>query len=166
MCTSHFGGVRIEKRDGFLIRLVNRLLTVGTAGWIVNADCNRQVAARDFGARGEKVFIVPNGIRPEDFCSNLTVNQARVKFGLLRDIGVVTMVANLRPEKNHAMFFRLARRMVQADGQMVFVLAGDGPEMGRLQSLCQRMGLSAYVRFLGRCQDVSDLLRPTDVVPH
>jgi hypothetical protein len=57
------------------------------------------------------------------------------------------------------MFFRLARRMVQTDVQMVFVLAGDGPAMAHLQSLCQQMGLSAYVRFLGRCQDVSDLLR-------
>lgn len=158
-----FGGARGEIRDRFAIRLVNRLLTPGTAGWIVNSARVVDLVVRDFGARVDRVFVLPNGIRPSEFCSGLTPDQARRKFGLPAESPVVTMVANLRPEKNHAMFLRMAARLVGTKPAPMFVLAGDGPAKVALQRLCDEMGLYERVRLLGRCNDVRGLLRATTV---
>lgn len=158
-----FGGARGQIRDRPAIRLTNRVLTPGTAGWIVNSARVGDVVVRDFGARVDRVFVVPNGIRPSDFGSVLTASQARKKFGLPGETAVVTMVANLRPVKNHAMFFRMAARLVGTKSSPMFALAGDGPAKVALQRLCDEMGLNEHVRFLGRCNNVGDLLRATTV---
>jgi len=158
-----FGGARIEKRDGFLIRVVNRVLTPGTAGWIVNAPCVARVVIKDFGASEQRVFVVPNAISPSRFCSLLTVAQARQRFGLPAEAKVVTIIANLRPEKNHAMFLRMASRLVKSHGSLAFLLAGHGPAKESSELLCQQMGLQRHVRFLGRCSEIPDLLRATSV---
>lgn len=159
-----FGGMRMEMADAHMTQLVNRLLNPVGYGWIANSECSKRAVIRDLGVPSHKVFVVPNGIEPERFRSALSIDDAKAKFGLSQFSNVVTMIANFRPEKNYPMFLRLAQRIMEAKASTVLVSAGHGPLRPEIENLCGEMGVGEYVRFIGQCNAVPDLLRATDVL--
>jgi glycosyltransferase involved in cell wall biosynthesis len=77
--------------------------------------------------------------------------------------GVVTIVANLRPVKDHATFLRAARLVAERFPQSSFMLAGDGELEPRLREMASALGIGDRVRFIGRCDDVPGLLNRSNV---
>ena len=158
-----FGGSRDQLPSrGCSGWLVGRL--AGNGGkWIVNSNVVKQAVIRDFKSSPDDIHIVPNAVWLEDCRSPLTGEQAREKFSIPQDHSVITIVANLRIEKNHPMFLRMAKRLLEAWLDVVFVIAGEGPLRGELTGMTRRLGLEGHVRFLGHCESVADLYRATDV---
>ena len=159
-----FGGVRDAMRERFLLRVIHRLINIWTSKWIVNSESCKQKIINELNVAPDNIFVVPNGVDLEDFQSALTVDEAKRKFGFEKDVPVITILANLRPEKNHEMFLRVARKLLDSDVPTTFIVAGDGPMRGKLVERSQSMGTSSRIHFLGRCDDVADLLRATDIV--
>ena len=159
-----FGGVRDAMRERFLLRVIHRLINIWTSKWIVNSESCKQKIINELNVAPDNIFVVPNGVDLGDFQSALTVDEAKRKFGFEKDVPVITILANLRPEKNHEMFLRVARKLLDSDVPTTFIVAGDGPMRGKLVERSQSMGTSSRIHFLGRCDDVADLLRATDIV--
>jgi hypothetical protein len=61
------------------------------------------------------------------------------------------------------MFLKAAAIVVKQSPSTVFVLAGDGPEQERLEDLADELGVAANVHFLGRVENVPELLAALDV---
>ena len=159
-----FGGFRAQLPASRSVRWVNRFLSRSGAGWISNCNCGKDSIVEQFGVAPERVFVVPNGVPSNRIDSSLLRAEARKQFGLDDDGFVVTIVALLKPEKNHFMFLRMARRLIDSGQAATFVLAGDGAMREALQRRTEELSLTGHVRFLGRCGRVPDLLRATDVV--
>ena len=158
-----FGGVRDAMHERFLLRVIHRLINVWTSKWIVNSESCKKKIISELKLAPDNIFVVPNGIDLEDFQSALTVDEAKIKFGFKKDIPIITILANLRPEKNHEMFLRVARKLLDSDAPAAFIVAGDGPMRDELAKMAQSMGMSSRIHFLGRCDEVADLLRATDI---
>lgn len=159
-----FAGYRGLTRDGPAARWANRLLARGQPGWIVNSEFLKRAFVDAYGVPPAKVHVVPNAVVAERFESRLTRPEARARFGVGPDDGaVVTILANLRRVKNHAMFLRVAKRLVEGGAAARFLVAGDGPEKDALHRAAADLGVTGCVRFLGTCQEVPDLFRATDV---
>jgi glycosyltransferase involved in cell wall biosynthesis len=85
--------------------------------------------------------------------------------GLRRQLGggetspLVLTPARLDSQKGHRFLLEAAARVPEA----IFLLAGDGPERGALEALSARLGIAERVRFLGRRDDVPQLLAACDV---
>lgn len=75
----------------------------------------------------------------------------------------VCIVANLRPVKDHATFLRAAKRVLQECPEARFVVAGDGPLRASLQSDAANLGIESAVDFLGRSDNVPELLSRSNV---
>jgi len=76
----------------------------------------------------------------------------------------VTIVANLRlAVKDHPMFLRAAKRVCESIPEANFLLAGEGDLTGTLQALAAELGLTEKAFFLGRCENVAELLAVSDV---
>lgn len=76
----------------------------------------------------------------------------------------ITIVANLRhPVKDHPTFLRAARRVRDAVPDAAFVIAGEGELMEGLRELTAQLGLTRDVFFIGRCDNVGDLLSVSNV---
>ncbi|MFC1757409.1 glycosyltransferase, partial [Planctomycetota bacterium] len=73
------------------------------------------------------------------------------------------IVAALRPEKNHEMFLRMAKRVVEFLPDSHFVIVGDGPRRGDLEEQCRTLGLVENVHFLGTRSDTVDVLSAINV---
>jgi glycosyltransferase involved in cell wall biosynthesis len=104
-----------------------------------------------------KVEVVHNAVEVERF-------GVEAPPGLREELGavgrpLVLTCARLSDQKGHPVLLEAAAEVPEA----VFALAGEGPERARLEVLAERLGVAERVRFLGRRDDVPELLAAADV---
>lgn len=158
-----FGGFQQRHSDSTLCTFLNRWMGFGADGWIVNSQCGKETVVKDMHVDPATVFVVRNVIGSEWSRRPTEKALARQALGLPPTVPVVTLVANLRPEKNHGMFLNVAQEVLKEEARAVFLCAGEGPEEPRVRRSVQEMGLQEHVRLLGRVSDVPLLLSATDV---
>jgi glycosyltransferase involved in cell wall biosynthesis len=149
--------------DGLLIRTAHRALRPFIGGWVVNSRAVADSLVAAVGVRREVCFVVNNGLDPRDWRSSLPPEQARAKLGLPASCGVVSIVARLRPQKNHGLFLETARRVVAVRPNTVFLVVGDGEELDQLRVMAGGLRVEEQVRFLGSRSDVPDILAASDI---
>jgi glycosyltransferase involved in cell wall biosynthesis len=85
-------------------------------------------------------------------------------FGLPPHRRFVTMVANLHnPVKDYPMFLRAAAQVRAQVSDASFVVAGEGELIEDLRALAGELGIERDVFFIGRCNQVAELLFASDV---
>jgi L-malate glycosyltransferase len=123
--------------------------------------CNSDAAAqrlRDAGFSERKLSVLPNALPDEAFTETVPA--------LPREAGVVRvgMIARMNhPVKNHPSFLRVASRLAQEFPHAEFVLVGDGPLRGELESLAASLGIGQKTTFLGDRRDIPAVLASLDV---
>lgn len=124
-----------------LYRATERL---GAATVAVSATVAERLRA--WGVPERRIHVVPNGIDPERFRFDPAVRAAaRRVLGLDKAAYVVAGVGRLVPGKR----FDLLVRAVAADPGTYLLLAGTGPERGRLLRLAAEAGAADRVRVVG-----------------
>jgi glycosyltransferase involved in cell wall biosynthesis len=102
----------------------------------------------------ERLKVLP-GLRKEE---------ALAAFSLPADRRYISIVANLHnPVKDHPMFLRAAARVRARVPDAGFAIAGEGELMEDLQTLVSELGIEKDVFFIGRCDNVANLLFASDI---
>ena len=115
--------------------------------------------ARLRGARHTTRALVPAPPRP---VPQRTAAQVRDELGVPRDAALLVTVARLAPQKGLDLLLDAAALLEAGPREVVWVVAGDGPLLGDLER--QAADEALPVRFLGRRDDVADLVAAADVV--
>ncbi len=169
----------------FLARVPARIAFRGeTEGWRTPAQdfierwsyrlshlihANSEAVKRFLVQRGvpeSKIMTVYNGldmarVMPD---SSITQERALALFGLPAHRPLITLVANMRHEvKNHRMFIRMAQRVKEAFPEAAFVLAGEGEMSDEIKALAAAADLAADTFFIGRCDNIAELLFVSDI---
>ena len=110
-----------------------------------------------------QITVIYNGMEPLRRPEPERVKKARQEFGLSHE-RVCLMLARLHEEKGHRFLFDAIPEIISRAGSVVFLLAGDGPHRSALEADIGRRGLSEVVRFLGRREDVPELISLSSVV--
>jgi glycosyltransferase involved in cell wall biosynthesis len=154
----------------FLTPVVQRLLFDGDIR--MAAMCDRIVATSEHlrqalvgrGMSGGKIVTILNGVNLDTLPANGRPSDGlRKELGIAPGLPVVGIVGRLVPVKNHALFLRAARAVLDRGTRAVFVLVGDGPLREPLRRLCRELGLDEHVVFAGFRSDVMALLPLFDV---
>jgi L-malate glycosyltransferase len=112
---------------------------------------------RHLGWRG--IRVVPNGVDVEHFSPGPAPPAADWPGGGLR----MLHVGRLHPQKGHRFLIEALARARGRGMDAGLALVGEGPLRGELAEQVARLGLDGRVRFLGRRDDVRELLRAADV---
>lgn len=129
------------------------------SGVVANAQAIKdQLLLRD-GVRSEKVWVIPNGLDLEAFDRRLAGGKPEPRNGEI----TIAVVANLRPEKGHAVFLDAAHRLVDEHPAARFLIVGDGPMRHAIEAKIKALGLTEKVRMTGAVTDVPALLRMIDI---
>lgn len=104
------------------------------------------------------VETINNGIDVMRFAR--AVPTPREQLQVTEEDIVIVMAGAFRLEKNHA---TLVRSIEFLPARYKLVLAGDGPEMAKVQLLARQAGVAERVRFLGTVGNVASLLKAADV---
>ncbi|HTW55767.1 MAG TPA: glycosyltransferase family 4 protein [Thermoplasmata archaeon] len=102
----------------------------------------RQQLIQRYRADPRRVRVIYNAVRPTDRLSAIDP-KARV----------VLYVGRLAVMKGVDTFLRAAARVLTVIPDALFVIAGEGPEYGRLIELAARLGIGERVMFLGKVTD-------------
>jgi len=113
------------------------------------------------GVRPAKIVQHYNGLDMERLKvqPGLQREEALAAFGLPADRRYVSIVANLHnPVKDHPTFLRAAARVRAKVPDAAFAIAGEGDLMESHRALVRQLGIEKDVFFLGRCDNVANLL--------
>lgn len=141
----------------------NRLLAFRTDAFIAVAESHAEYLATREGCPPDKVRVIYNGVDVTRF-RPLTPNESlRKRLRLPPGAPVATIVAALRPEKNHELLLRAAARVCAARNDAHFLVVGDGPRRPELEAQAHSLGITQSVHFLGTRSDVPELLALSDL---
>lgn len=135
-------------RQSFASRLVDRYVAVSEA----MADELRSVVAYP-----ERVTVINNAIHPERFHG--VGRELREEFVNGAERPIALTLARLDFQKGLETLIEAAATLPD----VLFLIAGDGPERARLEAVARDRGVADRVRFLGRRSDVPKLLSACDV---
>jgi N-acetyl-alpha-D-glucosaminyl L-malate synthase BshA len=120
----------------------------------------RDETYRAFGCIGCDVRVIPNFVSPSEYHPP-SGGSCR---GILAPLGhkILVHVSNFRPVKRLADVIRIfagVRRAMPA----TLILVGDGPDRDAAEQEADRLALGSDVRFLGKVDQVAELLRGSDL---
>ncbi len=136
-------------------RLAHRIL--------VNSEAIHHHILSHDNAHAEKIVVIKNGVIPQSatICDR---KEVRRMLGLGSDAKLIGMVARLQPVKGHRFFIEAARRVLDEEPEAHFVLIGDGPLKGEIESQALRLGIRERLHLLGDRTDAACLASSFDLV--
>ncbi len=113
------------------------------------------------GGDPTKLRLIYNGVEPLPAVATAERRAARQGLGLGEE-PLVVMLANLHPPKDPFTLVRAVAGLATSRGSARLILAGDGPQRGRVEELIEELDLEDRVRLAGRLDDVRPLLAAAD----
>ena len=149
-------GLAGRKRD-----LAARSRMASAAKTIAVSDALRSWYLQTFPESPDRVVTIRNGVPAPPGFDGTSRAAVRGELGIAPDAVMAVMVSVLRPGKGHDVLMRAAAKV---DG-VVFVVAGDGPEMPAVRRLVADLP-SGRIVLTGFREDVPRLLAASDLVVH
>ncbi len=115
-------------------------------------------ALRGYGLRND-ISIVPSGISLEQHKKRISPEERRNKrhaLGIEDNQTVLINLGRLGTEKNLGELLDFYSKAVRANGDLRFLIVGDGPAREELEKLCTELGISDNVIFTG-------MVKPSEV---
>jgi glycosyltransferase involved in cell wall biosynthesis len=137
-------------------RLAHRVVANSDAvrGQLISEGLPAEKVVRHYNGLDLKRVSVQSGATRNDILEMLGLPERRL----------VTIVANLQhPVKDHPTFLRAVARVRAEVPDAAFVIAGEGKLIEGLRELTAQLELERDVFFIGRCENVAELLSVSDV---
>lgn len=147
-------------------RLLNRLLSRGSARIIAVSEAIRDDLVAQDGIAPRKVAVIHNGIDVRRVETSLTRGEARAALGIGDDELAIGCVGRLEEQKGHRFLLEACAELRNDPGLMHrlrLLLVGDGRLRGDLERQASALALTSSVSFLGTRQDVPEILRALDI---
>jgi glycosyltransferase involved in cell wall biosynthesis len=135
-----------------------RLLSQGVGRYIAVSGAIAGELDQRFGWPASKIEVLYNAVDLDRFEVDAPAG-LREELGGSDSMPLVLTPARLDEQKGHDVLFRAAAEVPEAR----FVLAGEGPLRAQLEAEVARLGLAERVLFLGRRDDIPQLLAACDV---
>ena len=141
--------------DKFSLRFFDRVITV--------SERMRNQLIR-LGIGDDRITVIPNALIIDDYRPNRTNQSFRHELGLSPSTRMIANIGRLSPEKGQHIFLRAARKLLDIDPDLCFILIGVGPEQASLESLVDELDISDHVIFTGYRSDMQNIYDSLDLV--
>lgn len=164
-----------ERNDNYAFPPLNiigyRLTAAMATGLVANTHAGAEFARRTHGTGVEDVHVVWNGIDLTEIDSRLTRTVSPAQ-ALMPGASVkrACVVGSIKPPKDYLLAMRVVRRLIDADPTWRIICVGDEipstPTDYKAQVLAERdrLGLQAFVNFVGKRRDVPELMASCDAL--
>ena len=109
-----------------------------------------------------QIMHIPNSIDPEKFIRRITINKESLLGIQNGDTFVIGHIGRFRSVKNHLFMLEIIELLKETSLNFVWVFAGDGDDFEKIKALASEKGLDPYIQFLGRREDIPELLQVMD----
>ena len=155
--TVHGAKTSSRRKQAWVYRLglVDRVVTVSNDA--------RRIAIEQAGLPERVVETIVNGVPLEEYVTAFDREAKRRELGIEGTRPVFGIVARLTPAKDHAMLFDAFAELVRRAPDALLLVVGDGELEYTLERRVDSLAMSESIRFLGRRDDIPDILRAIDV---
>jgi glycogen(starch) synthase len=128
---------------------------------IAVSHLTRNIIISRYGVLGEKVEVVYNGVEQNSENRALAFN----RVGIDSNEKIVLFLGRITMQKGPEYFLMAARKVLQEDENVKFVMAGTGDMMHRIIEMAAQMGIGHKVLFTGflRGKDVQKVYEMADL---
>ena len=151
-----FGGETPKSR-------VTRMLMTRADAIVAVAEMQREHLVRNERMPESLVRVIHNGIDLAHFQPRVGREEQRRSLGLDPMGPVVGIVGRLVHLKGLDIFLQAAKAVLKDLPATQFLIVGDGPEGESLKNLSRALGVESSVFFLGRRDDIADLIQVFDI---
>lgn len=116
------------------------------------------------GIDPDRIHVIHTGVETTPVIDRHAVEAFRAEYGATDETPLVLTVARLSYEKGIDTLVDAAGRLKAARVRFRWVIVGDGPDRGRVESALRADGLSDCVRLAGFMSDVWPAMAAADVV--
>lgn len=159
--TFHYGNYPLDNAKE---AAAERLLSHEAAQLVAVSDAQRRSIVEQYRFHPDAMTTVINGVDANRTVSDPAVRDSRRReFGFEPEHLVVGCVAVLTRQKGITHLLNAARRIVDQDPRVRFLIAGGGPLEETLRTEARSLGLDGRVVFTGWRRDNLELLSALDV---
>jgi glycosyltransferase involved in cell wall biosynthesis len=142
---------------------IDRKLAAWTDRVVGNSRAVAEFYRTEAGIPAEKLAVIPSGIG-DDEPPAVDPRAVRAELGIAPDAPVALFAGRLAPQKAVDDLVKAADLLQHLRPDLVWLVAGDGPDRHELQDLARAFELGRRVRFLGHREDVPRLLAAADLL--
>lgn len=147
-----------ESSRQFPRRVWTRRLALRRSTLVVPSLTLKEMALKVWHLNAATVRYIPNGIEPRD---HFQTHLDELDLNLPAGKPLIAWAGALRREKNLS---AMLRAFAPLKREATLLIIGDGPEMAAARAEAEDLSIGQSVRFLGRRQDVRDILMQCDVL--
>ena len=153
------------RRDGTdTLNWIGKMFMPLTDGLIATAAGSREYLIKQQGVHSRKVPLIYNGVDLEGIQKARREKKlSKGDFGIPEDAKVVGIVAAFKPEKAHHIFLQAAKKILEKDPNVYFLLVGDGPQRKVIEQTIQELNLQDRAFITGFRKDMPDVFQVLDV---
>lgn len=164
-----------ERNTDYQRRRIHSICLGLTRSWsramIANSHSGKRFVSRSLGIPQEEIYVVHNGVDVSRCCPG-DRSKVRRELSIADEDFVVGMIANFKPQKNHAQFFQMAELVLRRFPRTWFVCVGEplrdnflgGEDYHRAMcALVKRTDTKNRLRLLGIRRDMPDVYNACDV---
>ena len=107
------------------------------------------------------IEVIPNFV-PDKFLE-LSAEKRELPYFRQNDEIILTHISNFRPLKRVMDLVYVVERLVRKNHKIRLLMVGDGPDRSKMEQLCRDKDLCDYITFLGKQENVEDVLACTDI---
>ena len=157
---AHGNELLTQNRNSRAIRIKNILSKVDT---IIANSIYTAGLVKKLGIDPQLVTVVHPGVTPPPSPSDETIS--RVSHWFEPYDPILLTIARLEPRKGHDQVIRCLPRLLNTYPNLGYLIAGNGPDRERLESLARELNLMDNVIFLGRVseEEKTALLKQADL---
>ncbi|MGE5611967.1 MAG: glycosyltransferase, partial [Bacillota bacterium] len=144
------------------LRLALRLLSLFCHRITAIGSDGQRFLLENVGIPARKLQVVHAGVDLARFTE--TRAKARQALGFSEQDRIVTIVARLSPEKNHALLLAAFADVIRRVPNARLLIVGDGTHRDAVRNEIGRLNLAAHVQMLGVRRDVPRILAASDLL--
>ena len=151
-----------EKKSGIkkkVYSFINNSLSDIVIG-VSKATCDNLL---ECGTKRKKVRLIYNGVEPLKEYSEDEKQQIKKEFGIAENNIVVGIVARLEKEKNHGLFLKAGKILLDKYDNVTLLIAGEGTRRKELENMAFGLGILQRTVFCGYQKDVSRIMNIIDI---
>lgn len=158
------GGVFLKELDYLLFQVLLKYLGNKATIVLANSASTAQKLVNKIKIKSEKIRIVYNPIDFESFYPRPdSRKKIRTSLGIQTHEIVLGFVGRLHKMKGVDLLIKAMPMLLQKDRSYCLLVAGDGPELPRLEALVGRLRIADRVRFFRRRDDIPEIMSTFDI---
>ena len=144
-------------------RMAYRLVSKWSSHMVAVSRGIKEFLVDQAGIKEERITVVYNGIDTRNYQQSQTLDRLRKELDIKEREPVIGTIGNLYPVKGHTYLLQAVKEVVKLFPQSIFLFAGRGALLNKLQEEAAQLNIKGNVKFIGFREDVPQLLRVMDI---